>query len=50
MYMAVALLVWVAWIIKKYEVRSTRYENAFDAYLKIVSRSVIPDGIFFVGA
>jgi hypothetical protein len=37
MYMAVALLVWVAWIIKKYEVRSRRYENTFHAYLSIMS-------------
>jgi len=37
MYMAVALLVWVAWITKKYEVRCRRYENASDAYLAIMS-------------
>ena len=48
MYMAVALLVWAVWIIKlKYEVRSRRYENASGAYLAIMSRSVMPDGIFF---
>lgn len=48
MYMAVALLVWVAWIINlKYEVRSWKYENASGAYLAIMSRSVMPDGIFF---
>jgi hypothetical protein len=40
--MAVALLAWVEWIIKKYEVRSRKYENASDAYLKIVSR---PDSV-----
>jgi hypothetical protein len=39
MYMAVALLVWVAWIINlKYEVRCRRYEDSFEAYLKIMSR------------
>jgi hypothetical protein len=37
MYMAVALLVWVAWIIKKYEVRSRKYENTPNAYLAIMS-------------
>jgi hypothetical protein len=49
MYMAVALLVWVAWIINpKYEVRSRRYENTFNTYLPIMSLPVIPEGIFFI--
>jgi hypothetical protein len=48
MYMAVALLVWVAWIINlKYDVRSRRYESASEAYLKIMSRSVYAGRDFF---
>ena len=51
MYMAVALLVWVAWIIKmKYEVRRRRYENTCEAYLKIVSRPRFAGAGFFLSA
>jgi hypothetical protein len=50
MYMAVALLVWVAWIINpKYEVRRRRYENTFNAYLPIMSRSGLTGAGFFIG-
>jgi hypothetical protein len=47
--MAVALLVWVAWIIKmKYEVSSRRYENACDAYsTNNIPFSFMLNGIFF---
>lgn len=48
MYMAVALLVWVAWIIKKYEVRSRRYENTSNAYLAIMSRFGFAGAGFFL--
>jgi hypothetical protein len=48
MYMAVALLVWVAWIIKKYEVRSRRYENTFDAYLEIMSLRLYRGDFFYI--
>jgi hypothetical protein len=51
MYMAVALLVWVAWIINlKYEVRSRRYENTCDAYLAIMSRSGFAGAGFFLSS
>jgi hypothetical protein len=47
--MAVALLVWVAWIINlKYEVRSRKYENTSGAYLAIMSLPIVSGGIFFM--
>ena len=51
MYMAVALLVWVAWIINlKYEVRGRKYENTIGAYLTIMSRSGFARAGFFLFA